>query len=205
MAKQPGFLPEMDSDTLAGILRRQFRLSYVRIDGEWECKPLSGGARHSLGVYRVTGQASIGQGSEPWSLILKICPGDDGDSAPDNWLHDPREALAYRSGLVATLPAGLSAPACFEVSDRPDGTVWVWLEEVRDDRPGPWALHQHVRVARELGRFTAGCLAAPPPDRPWLRRGVLRNLVDGAAPTVATLDAPTMLRPWCVPSSRRRS
>jgi hypothetical protein len=202
MAAKIKSLPDVDGDTLATILRRPD----AQLDGDWECRPLSGGAGHSLGVYRLEGHASFEKRIEPWSLILKICPGDDGESGPGQWLYGPREALAYRSGLIATLPAGLRAPACFEVSDRPDGTAWVWMEEVQDEQPGPWSLHRHVLAARELGKFSAGCLAAPPPDVPWMRRGVLRRLAEAAAPTMASLDtlsipdAPPVVRAFFTPA-----
>ena len=43
-----------------------------------------------------------------------------------------REAEAYASGLLETLPRGLAAPRCFGV-DRHDGTLWIWLEDIGDD------------------------------------------------------------------------
>jgi hypothetical protein len=53
---------------------------------------------------------------------LRPAAGDAGPAHGDlaGW---DREALAFRSGLLDDLPAGLDAPCCFAIGERPEA-VW---------------------------------------------------------------------------------
>ena len=50
---------------------------------------------------------------------------------PSHWFYWRREVLAYESGLLATLPGDLRAPVCHLVAERDDGSVALWLEDLR--------------------------------------------------------------------------
>jgi hypothetical protein len=171
------------------------------------------------GIYRVAAAAQGGEQDAPWSVILKILrpaavpPGDQDD--PASWCYWPREALAYQCGWLDDLPGGVRAPRLLGTEDQPDGSVWLWLEEVHDAYGPRWPLAQYHQAAHCLGRFNGSYLAArPPPPYPWLHRmGSPRGLVDAhawlrnavAAPTTwehpslrghATALAPRLLRLW---------
>jgi hypothetical protein len=159
----------------------------VVADG-WSCRPLGGGAGEGLGLYRVTGSAQVGGASQSWTLILKVYAAVDGADLAA-WDYPAREGLAYRSGLLAALPAGLFAPRCLAFDVQPDGTSWLWLEAVVDAHPGPWPLEHYARVARHLGHFNGAYLTATPlPDQPWLSRGWLRDFVAPSGPQVSELE-----------------
>ncbi|HEV2121479.1 MAG TPA: hypothetical protein VGW38_01730, partial [Chloroflexota bacterium] len=95
------------------------------------------------GVYRVAGTATDHGQIVTWSVVLKVLRPPAGHrivgmtAAPAGWATDPghysywpREALAYRSGLLESLPGNIGAPRCFGVEDRPDGAIWLWLEDL---------------------------------------------------------------------------
>jgi hypothetical protein len=99
-----------------------------------------------------------------------------------------RELELYRSGLLADLPGAIRAPACYGVVERPDGSAWLWLEEIVGAREGAWSLGQYAEVARHLGMVNAACLLACERfDGPWVSRDRLRQWVEAAAPFVARL------------------
>jgi len=88
----------------------------VRLVGDPEAEPVSprvqrlvGGDGQGLGVYRVSGSAHAGDQAQSWSAIVKVLPHNAGQP-PDHWCYSAREVLAYRSGLIANLPAGLDSP-----------------------------------------------------------------------------------------------
>ena len=101
---------------------------------DWEYQQLHAGAGVGSTVYRFSGQASDQGQTVPWSLILKTIQPNDLDCEPSAWNYCKREADAYQSGWLGDLPGGLAAPACYGVVEHLDGGVWVWLEEVVDDR-----------------------------------------------------------------------
>jgi hypothetical protein len=103
--------------------------------------------------------------------------------AEDHWYYWRREAAAYESGLLGSLGSGVSgapggrlrAPDCYLVAERHDGSVALWIEDLRG-APGPaWPIPRYGLAARQLGRvqgtFAAGRSL---PDDPWLSRGWLR-------------------------------
>ena len=136
-------------------------------------------------VRRISGIAVSTAGRVPWSLIEKATGGPASASAyvVDN---GRRELAAYRSGLLAELPAGVRAPALHGVSERPDGEVVPRLEDVRPDPGGTPSQDSIVRVARDLGRV-AGTWLRRSPQRWFFPVWIERHAQPGAQ--AAGLDA----------------
>ena len=112
-ATQDPPVPDVDRTRLerpvAHVLGRPARVT------AWQGEALSGGyGAASGGVYRFRGYARYGEGGppRPWSLVLKVARSSPRASgAPAAWGYWKREALAYRSGLLADLPGGLAPRA----------------------------------------------------------------------------------------------
>jgi hypothetical protein len=169
------------------------------------------GQSHGLmtrGVYRVAGAARDREQPRTWSAILKILSPEALPSAgrddPASWMYWRREVLAYECGLLEDLPGGLRAPRLLGREDQPDGSVWLWLEEVHDAHGPRWPLAQYRRAARCLGRFNGAYLAGhPPPPYPWLHRmSSPRGLLDNYAWLRDVVAAPAT---WQHPSLRARA
>jgi hypothetical protein len=91
-----------------------------------------------------------------------------------------REVLAYRSGLLDQLRDGLVAPRCYGMQERPDGSLWLWLEDLGRIDGQPWAPAQYGRIAGHIGRFNGAWAAAPlPTPAPWWSTDWLRTWVAG--------------------------
>ena len=116
-------------------------------------------------LVRFTGQAVCGGAVVPWSLVLKYRH----PPAPDTTAGWEREALAYRSGLLASLPGPLVAPRLLQVDDDVTGGRWLWLEDIRDAYDRRWPLAAFGLAARHLALFNGTYLAGVPiPRFPWL-------------------------------------
>jgi hypothetical protein len=178
--------PEMDGTRLEALARAALNKPDARLDGPWSCHPLGGGVGGSLGVYRLAGNACVGETVWPWSVVLKISASAAG-AAPDTWEYPPREAFVYRSDLLEGLPSSLIAPRCYAVEEGPDGTTRMWLEDVVDEHPGQWPPERHAIAAAHLGRFNSAYLTNVP-QHPWLSHLALRDLVESAGPAVASLE-----------------
>jgi hypothetical protein len=144
--------------------------------------------RHGLGnaatagICRVRGTAG--------SAILKVArlpaaadpakafPASD---MPDHWNYWRREALAYETGLAATVyaDAGIAAPALLEANSHTDGGVELWLADVGGIAGWDWPVPRLARFAYELGAAQARW-AGRVPDLPWLsRRWLAQYLAEG--------------------------
>src|SRR4051812_14130491 len=200
MAEDVSGLTSVDTAMLEPMVRDLLGEPKAVVAAEWSCCPLGGGIGDGLGLYRVTGSARVGGASQSWALVVKVCAAADG-ADPEAWDYPAREALVYRSGLLAALPGGLAAPRCLAVETQPDGTTRLWLEAITDAHPGPWPLERYALVACHLGRFNGAYLtgAAMPADA-WLSRRWLRGWVEAAGLAVAELqqfvgpDAPPLTR-----------
>jgi Phosphotransferase enzyme family len=84
-----------------------------------------------------------------------------------------REPCAYESRFVERMPA-VRAPRLRGLFERPDGSVALWLEALREPVR---SIEGYGRAARNLGRMQ-GALAATLPDEPWLSRRWLRAYLD---------------------------
>src|SRR5262249_27698367 len=118
-----------------------------REPGGWRAVRLSRvGPNGEGGVWRVTGA--------DWSLVLKVVVrhagadrGGDLVDEPGHFFYWRREPAAYASGLLDDLP-GVRAPRCYGVEARPDGSDWLWLEDVADGLGGAWPLERYALAAR---------------------------------------------------------
>ena len=163
-------LQALDQATLTGLVRQAVGSATLEID-HWLYQPLGyGNGLVTGGIYRVEGTAHDGRQEIVWALILKVIRPAGADSLdPAHSLYWKREVLAYQSGLLDTLPGGLRAPRCFAAQEQPDGSVWLWLEDM-SDRYGPrWPVAQMARAAWHLGAFNGAYRAGQPlPTYPWL-------------------------------------
>ena len=130
-------------------------------------------------VRRITGSAVSPTGRLPWSVIEKRT---GGPSVAAAYLVDNgrRELAAYRSGLLADLPAGLRAPALHGVSERSDGQIVLWLEDISQDSEGAMTQGSILGVARDLGRLAGTWFVRP--SEPWFFRGWIERHAQPGAP-----------------------
>jgi hypothetical protein len=143
-----------------------------------------------LGVYRFDGTASQEGETVPWSAVLKVLGRAGNDDDERGWDYWRREALAYRSGLLAQLPGGLAAPRLLHASEGVGGRQGLWLEAVEEEIGPRWPLSRYGPVARHLGQFNGAYLVGRPvPIGRWLARGWLRSWVEAARDSVAALPA----------------
>jgi hypothetical protein len=118
-------------------------------------------------------------------LILKIIRPEAQFDDPQGYRYWKREILAYQSGLLQGLPGQVTAPTCYDIDEKSDGSVWVWLEDIKDEQEHPWSIERYARVARHLGQFNGAYLVSHSlPGETWITRGWLRKYLDHAAPMV---------------------
>ncbi|MGH9227396.1 MAG: phosphotransferase [Acidimicrobiales bacterium] len=119
-----------------------------------------------------------------------------------HWYYWRREAEAYRSGLLDGLGGGLRAPRWDLVADRDDGSIALWLEDLRGDPASSWSVDRYQTAARHLGRAQGEFITGRPlPDEPWLSRGWLLGYLDQpfrrlTAPTDPSLWRHPLLAGW---------
>jgi hypothetical protein len=157
---------------------------------EYTCQPVGGGAELASSIVRVSGTAKIRDGSCPWSVILKVVTPSPLLADPQGVRHWEREALAYESGVLRDLPGGMSAPECYGVVRQPDGSVWLWLEDLSDAVFPVWPLAYYGSVARYLGRSNGAYAEGREfPVGAWVTRGWLAAYVEQAAEAMAFIRA----------------
>jgi hypothetical protein len=152
----------------------------------WAYEPIYGGAGLFAHIYRVTGNAQVGEQVVPWSLILKISQAALGSSDPTSTLYWKREAQVYQSGFLEQLADGLVAPRCYAVHEPTEGEVWIWLEELQDADGPHWSLERYGVAARHLGVFNGRYLTqAPVPTAAWHSQQWLRAWLAQTEPVMA--------------------
>jgi hypothetical protein len=197
---QAAQLADIDQATLTPLVRSALGSKNVEVIG-WNCEQLHGGIGAGNAVFRFSGQVRDQERNLLWSLILKsTCQAGD-NTAASAWNYYKREADAYRSGWLADLPGGLAAPRCFGVTERADGTCWMWLEEVGEEVGSQWPLEHYGVVARHAGQFNGVYLMERSlPSWPWLSSDWLRNYIALSAPAIPRirdlLDHPLVRRGW---------
>ncbi len=174
---------EIDQSYLTDLVQKALDQPLLQVT-EWDSRPITTGVGFDSTVFRINGMAREAAGeSIPWSLILKIARPSEKAADPAGIWYWKREPLAFQSGLLNNLPGGnVSGPACYEVEERPDGNLWIWMEVVKDEAPAPWSIEQYALAARHLGQFNGAYLTGHPfPSEPWIARDWLRKYVENAA------------------------
>jgi hypothetical protein len=178
-------LQTLDRTILTGLVRRAKKSDSVELI-DWHVQIMKPSlAPATDGVYRLAG---IGwdRGSQlTWSLVLKVIhlgasEVSHASSEEGHELYWKREALAYQSGLLDDLPGGITVARCYGVTEQPDGSVWLWLEDVEESLGPEWPLEQYAYTAGCLGRFNGAYLnERSMPAYPWLiKSGSPRGLLD---------------------------
>lgn len=187
----------LSADDVTSVIRQQADDCDVLVIA-WTSERLVG-AGEALGVWRLAGGALIRGKVREWSIVLKGwgAPSGEDDPAAFNWAH--REMELYRSGLLAELPGGIRAPACYGSFRGDDGSIWVWLEDITDGVNGLGSAAEFAMVARQLGQFNgAWATGRPLPEHPALSEGWTRRWVDAAGPSLdrmaQVLDLPLARR-----------
>ena len=135
----------MDQLYLTDLLRKALDRPALEIV-DLKSNPIHGGMEWDSAVFRFQGRAREAGGIFPWSLILKTVKPTEKASDPGGIWYWKREALAYQCGLLHNLPGRtVSAPTCHDVQERPDGSIWMWMEDVKDDVGTPWPLEHYAK------------------------------------------------------------
>jgi phosphotransferase family enzyme len=207
MESNPSLTPiqSIDVSTLTPIVRQLVHRNTFSIQ-DWHVSQLGGGVGNpvSLGLYRFEGIAQDQDERIAWSVILKIIqsPANEGrenlgeGDDQTHWNYWKREPLVYRSGLLETLPGGLTAPRCFGVVEILGNLIWLWLEDVADSFGGAWSLDRYALGARHLGQLNGIFLSERSlPSFPWLSRHRSQQWINAV---------PWQTIPWEHPQVRER-
>ena len=145
---------------------------------------------NAAGVARVHGTATTAAGEErDWSVILKLLKSPAGMIMPNGLVISQamaddrssfgywrREAEAYQGGLLACLPQGLAAPACYGITASGE-QIWLWQAEAVNSAIWSWAHYRAAayRLGTWQGPYVTGEQTLPASD--WLSRSWLQQWV----------------------------
>jgi hypothetical protein len=191
-------LTAIDQATLTPLVRHALNSATVEVTS-WNYEQLHAGVGEGTAVYRFAGQGRDRGQTMPWSLVLKVLHPRTCDHS-STWNYYKREADAYRAGWLDDLPGGVAAPPHFGTVEHPDGTCWIWLEDIADDIGPQWPLEHYGVVARHAGQFNGAYLVEESqPSWLWLSSDWLRQYVAQSAPAMTplrdSLDHP-LVRRW---------
>lgn len=177
-------LLQIDMTHLTNAVRKASGQAGIVIQ-DWHSKKINTGYDLNHTIYRCYGSA-VDQGQVfPWSLILKIVHANEKNLSPRDSSYWKREFLAYQTGFLTHLPTGLSAPVCYVAVEQSDDSIWLFLEEIKDDADHAWQMEAYGHAAFQLGRFNAAYLTGTPlPMEDWLPEDWLRKYLDRAAASI---------------------
>ena len=175
---------QIDQSYLSSLVRAACQNPRL-VAHDCQTQRLHGGFQQNSSIYRLEGQAVDAGMIVPWSLVLKVIRPDPAYATPGEYRYWKREVLAYQSGVLNDLPGSLAAPRCYDVYVQPDGSQWLFLEDIHEEGGSSWSLEQFGFVAHSLGEFNGAYLAGRPiPEAAWGVRDWLRNYLEHAAPAV---------------------
>ena len=106
-----------------------------------------------------------------------------------DWDYYKREVEAYQSGWLDALTGSLAAPRHYGGVEHPDGTCWIWLEDIHDEI-SQWPLEHYGVVAQHIGQFNNQWLAGQPSSLPkWMSTNWQREYINQSAPAMEPLRA----------------
>ena len=182
--KQNSKVENIDQATLTKLIRQAYNNKTIEVI-DWKREKLHSGAGAGNTVYRFSGNGLNDKEKLSWSLILKTIRPSGFSIEASAWNYPNREPLAYQSGWLDDLPGSLVAPRNFGVIEHPDGSYWIWLEDVKDDFGSQWPLEHYAVVARHLGQFNGSYLVnVPLPSYSWLSSDWLQSFLAESASAI---------------------
>jgi hypothetical protein len=169
-------LPRAVGDAVLAAEPLRHGLGNAATSGIWRVRGTAGSA-----VLKVARLPAAADPSKAWRTS------DD----PAHWNYWRREALAYQTGLAATVyaDAGITVPALIDTRVRSDGGVDLWLADMGGTDGFGWPVNRLARFAYELGAAQARW-ASRVPGTSWLsRRWLAHYLTEGMGPMVSTEPA----------------
>jgi len=146
----------------------------------WTSQPIGpkGGNFVTGGVFRLEGWANAEGSLRQWSMVVKIVRSDPDRDDPTHYNYWQREVLAYQSDMLDQWRTEFRVPDCYAVEEKPDGSIWLWLEDMRME-PLVWQDTEYAFTSEELGRFQAAyLLGTPMPQYSWLNKSWIRSWVN---------------------------
>ena len=174
----------VEQEYLESLLQRALCTPDAHIR-EWGVQRLTGGLEVGSAIYRLQGSVEVEGKAQTWSLILKTSQPNAQIDDPQGFRYWKREMQAYQSGMLQELPGKVTAPRCYDICEKSDGSVWMWLEDIKGDLEQPWSIVQYAHIASHLGQFNGAYLAGRPlPNHTWISHDWLRKYLEHAAPMI---------------------
>jgi len=169
----------IDKDWIQSLSNRLLQSDCGSIKN-WRCEPIGPVRRNFVtgGVYRISGESDVrGGATQSWSIILKIVNADPNRDDPSHYNYWRREIMVYDSGFLLDLPANIKSPECFAIDVQDDGSVWLWLEDIRNESK-QWDWNDYAFATEMLGELHAAFLLSKKmPEYQWLNRRWMRSWI----------------------------
>lgn len=143
-------------------------------------------AGHSInfitdGIFRLSGTAYIQEKEVPWSLVIKIIKrAEEEKNNPMHHNYWKREALVNQTNILNAFADVFYVPQCYKVEEKENGTVWLWMEEIKQNNQLDWSEEDFAFIARQLGIFNGIYLNKKiVHNEPWICQQWLKSWVDG--------------------------
>lgn len=132
-------------------------------------------------IFRIYGTVIVSEKEIPWSLVLKIIkPEQEEKNNPQHHNYWRREALVNQTGVLTELPEVIYAPQCYKVEEKENSSVWIWMEEIKEDNKRLWSENEFAFAARQLGIFNGTYITEKIIiDYSWICRKWLKSWVNG--------------------------
>ncbi|MEO4055044.1 hypothetical protein AAFN87_16715 [Solibacillus sp. CAU 1738] len=170
----------MEIETLKHCVSKNFNKNVNHIK-KWTVDSITSKSLNftTAGVYRIHGFANILEKEIPWSLVLKIIqPEHVEKNNPQHHNYWKREALVNQSDILTNLPSVINTPKCYKVEDQLDGSVWIWMEEIKENNDRLWSESEYAFVARQLGIFNGTYIMDQTiPEKSWICRHWLSSWI----------------------------
>ncbi|WP_282942209.1 phosphotransferase [Paenibacillus sp. RC67] len=151
----------IDSAMLHSALKMKYPLESIHIVS-WYNRPL-GEVKSETEVHRIHCALLLGEFNSCCTLILKILRPDAARAGEDHYYYWKREVLVYHSGILEQLPDTMRAPVCYLIEEQSDGCVWVWMEDIDEQRLDTgWNEKEQIGIAFGLGKFNGAYLTGLP-------------------------------------------
>jgi hypothetical protein len=178
----------IDTDFLKNIVQQVLVDPDIRLK-DWEAHQIKSGLEIGSNIYKLSGTADLEKTIKSWSLILKIVHPEEQFSDPEGYRYWEREIQAYQSGLFDSLPGHFSAPKLYQICEKPERSIWIFMEDIQDEFIRPWTLEQYNKAAHLLGKFNGAYLAGRSlPQKPWLCKQWLLKYVEHATPMIELIQ-----------------
>lgn len=163
-------IEQMPVGDIESIARMAVDNDSAVVESVWSVTPMSvlSAGNGTIGFFNVSGHVKVGEVRSPWSSVVKVLDPDDFSAGSSKMQSARNELDALQAPELGLMESGMRCVPVYGLLSSTDSVHWLWMKDLSGGISTPWDAETYVRVARDVGEFSALWPEESMPTGSWI-------------------------------------